>query len=157
MKYNFRFTPEDYTLQWTAARFAGRTELAKRLLAAAQGTFSETLDVKILEALDLDWENRLIPSEENLRLWDEIKRASKKESHRCLSPHPCRICCKQAFALMDIAFQIEAYEDAIEQADTLLKLNADDDIIALLLRAEARLNLDFTGTEEDRGVASTTR
>ena len=111
------------------------------MLTAAKKNFRDALETKILEALDLDSEDNLNPSEESLRLWHEIKRASTEESHRCVPPLPCRVCCEQAFALMLIAFQIEAYNDTIEQADKLLTLNAGDDIIALLLRTWARINL----------------
>ena len=140
MTYNLRFTAEDYRDQWVAANSAGRKELAERLLTAAKKNFGDALGTKILEALHLDSEDNLNPSKENLRLWHEIKRASAEESHKCVPPLPCRVCCEHAFALMAIAFQIEAYSDTLEHADILLELDADD-IIALLYRTLARIYL----------------
>ena len=148
MTYNFGLTAEDYSAQWVAANSAGRKQLAERLLTAAKKNFGDALETKILEALDLGWEDNLNPSKENLRLWHDIKRASAEESHRCVPPLPCRVCCEHAFALMAIAFQMEAYSDTLEHADILLELDADD-IIALLYRILAWMELNFTGSEDE--------
>lgn len=147
MEYNFKFTPEYYVTRWESARHAGHATLAKTLLNAAKRTFTEALDTKMLEALDLAWEEKLDTSEKNRYLWNEIKAASEKEAHTCAPPYPCRVCCERAMAQLIIALGVEAYNDAIEQADRLLELN-EDDIVALLLRVWARMNLDFTDENE---------
>ena len=143
-----KFTPEDYTVQWIGARLYGRAKFAKKLLTAAKETFREALDTRILEAIDHILEHEFNLTEESLRLWNAIK-STPGESHTCVPPHPCRICCERAALLSSIALHTGAYKDSIYYADKLLALNSDDDITALLLRKEARVCLAFTEIGED--------